>query len=50
MFYVYQSEYGYTVAVRTNSNATSADIWFAHKSGYFPNEKEAYSYIAKHYP
>jgi len=50
MFYVYQSEYGYAIDVRTTSKATFEDFMFAWNSPYFPTCKEAFDFISATYP
>jgi hypothetical protein len=50
MFYVYQSEYGYTIDTLTNGKATQADWQFARDAGYFKTSQEAWRHIAKFYP
>jgi len=50
MFYVYESEYGFAIDVRTTSKATFEDFMFAWKSPYFKTSKEAFDFIAATYP
>jgi hypothetical protein len=50
MFYVYQSEYGYTIDVLTSSRATFADKCFARDAGYFPTAAAAWAHVSATYP
>jgi hypothetical protein len=50
MFYVYQSEYGYTIDVLTSSKATFEHRMFARNAGYFPTQAAAWKFICATYP
>jgi hypothetical protein len=50
MFYVYQSEYGFTIDTLTNGKAAHADWLFARNAGYFKTAQEAWRHIAASYP
>ena len=50
MFYVYQSEYGYTIDVLTSSKATFEDRMFARNAGYFSTQSAAWQFIRAAYP
>ena len=50
MFYVYQSEYGYTIDVLTSSRATFADKCFARDAGYFSTAAAAWAHVSATYP
>ena len=45
MFYIYLSQYGFTIDIMTSAKATFEDRMFAYNAGYFETKAEAQSYI-----
>jgi len=50
MFYIYLTQYGYTINVMTNAKATFEDQMFAKNFGYCNTREEAQKRINASYP